>query len=394
MQEGFIDGIPNEFVQTPDGYLWVATESGLARFDGVRITPFQLLTGQTLSSSEVLSLLAAKDGSLWIGTSNSLEHWKDGVLTKYQSRGRVNSIVQSADDGIWIARSRVRDPDGGLCRVAELKLQCYGEREGIPTTIASALAQATDGAFWISTPSNLIRWRDGHSSSVAVTALQARAGLSGISCLAPSPDGSLWVGIAEAGRGLGLQHVVKDRWEEIVQANFNSNTLRVGTLLLDSRGALWIGTEGQGLYRIYGNVVDHYQAVSGLSSDTVWALFEDREGNIWAGTNKGIDQFRDLSVISFSSEDGLKAGTVESVLAIKDGSVLVGGSGSLDVIREGKISSVNKDNGLPGTAVTSMFEDHQNRLWLAVDNGLFRYSQGKYTPMKSPRVRLSGQLRI
>src|SRR6516165_2548333 len=83
VREGFTKGRISAIAQTPDGYLWLGTEFGLMRFDGVRAASWQPPAGQHLPSSRIYSLLAASDGTLWIGASRGLASWKDGKLTQY-----------------------------------------------------------------------------------------------------------------------------------------------------------------------------------------------------------------------------------------------------------------------------------------------------------------------
>ncbi len=117
IQDGLFGGAPNAIAQTTDGYLWIGTQGGLTRFDGVRFVPWVPLKGKLVSSG-IFSLLAGTDGSLWIGTSTNLAHLQNGNLTNYLGAdGRVNSIVQGHDGRIWITRSRVHDDKGPLCEV-------------------------------------------------------------------------------------------------------------------------------------------------------------------------------------------------------------------------------------------------------------------------------------
>jgi hypothetical protein len=83
VRDGFRTGAISSIAQTPDGYLWLGTEFGLLRFDGVRAVPWQPPPGQHLPSSRVFSLLAARDGTLWIGAAKGLASWKGGMLTQY-----------------------------------------------------------------------------------------------------------------------------------------------------------------------------------------------------------------------------------------------------------------------------------------------------------------------
>ena len=108
-----------------------------------------------------------------------------------------------------------------------------------------------------------------------------------------------------------------------------------------------------------------------------YKLFEDREGNVWAATSKGIDNFRDLRIVSFSTAEGLSAEEVDSVFAARNGDVWVGGPSSMDLLRNGHISFVLAKRKMSGGA-TAFFEDHANRLWVGIDETLRVYENGKF----------------
>src|SRR6266581_7294524 len=103
IRDGFSEGIITSIAQTPDGYLWLGTEFGLLRFDGVRPTPWQPQAGEHLPSTFIRSLLAARDGILWIGTDRGLASWKDGKLTQYsQLAGQaVQSLLEDREGTVW-----------------------------------------------------------------------------------------------------------------------------------------------------------------------------------------------------------------------------------------------------------------------------------------------------
>ena len=158
----------------------------------------------------------------------------------------------------------------------------------------------------------------------------------------------------------------------------------VGTLMFDRDGNLWVGTVGKGLFRIHGNVVDHYGPYEGLSSDSVCALFEDREGIVWAGTTSGIDSFRDPSVATFSAVEGLGKDVAAGVLASRDGTIWVANAGSLDHIKNGTVSSIRTEDGLPGHQVASMLEDRAGNMWVGVDDGLYLFKDGRFRRLPEP----------
>jgi signal transduction histidine kinase/ligand-binding sensor domain-containing protein len=379
MQEGAFDGVPNAIVQTSDGYIWIGTESGLIRFDGVKFTPWNPPSGRRLPSSNVLSLLNASDGSLWIGTTRGLSHWKNKDLVNYTNEhGRIDSIVEDSEKRVWIVRTRSPDIAGPLCQVIGDRLRCYGRAEGIPFLYAGDLVQDYAGNLWVGGTDTFSRWRFGSSTTYKVPTGLKSGVVLGTMSLAASRDGSLWVGMPLGGAKLGLQQLIHGMWKPFVAPGLDGSSLEVETLFLDRDNALWVGTNDQGIYRIYGNKAEHFGSADGLSSDSINGFFQDREGNLWVATSKGVDSFRDLRVTTFSEREGLSTDSVSAVVASRDGTVWISNGRALDSFRDEKISSMTARNGLPGREVTSLLEDHEGNLWLGVDNGLFVYEGGKF----------------
>jgi signal transduction histidine kinase/ligand-binding sensor domain-containing protein len=383
IQDGIFTGAPNAITQTTDGYICIGTQTGLVRFDGVQFVPWTPLAGQRFfSGNSIFSLLAGNDGSLWIGTGTNLARLKDGNLINFaDALGRVNAIVPDRNGSIWFTRSRVRDANGPLCQVVETKLRCYGKPDGITAPYAGPLTVDSSGNFWLGSTAALTRWSPGSASSFAPPALKAAEGLSGLQALVANPDGSLWIGINQAGPTLGLQQLVQGIWKPVVTPEFDGSTLEVSALFLDRQNTLWIGTDSQGLYRLHDGKVERFRGADGLSSDTVTGFYEDREGNFWVATPEGLDCFRDTRVISFSTREGLSKNAVTSVLAARDGTVWLGNA-ILESLRADKSISLPATINFPGKQLTSMLEDRAGRLWMGVDNGLSVYEAGRYVTVK------------
>jgi signal transduction histidine kinase/ligand-binding sensor domain-containing protein len=381
LQDGVLPSMPNAIAQTTDGYIWIGTESGLIRFDGARFVPFQPPTGENLRFPAINSLLGDADGSLWIGTGAGLAHWKNGHLTSFLTGiGRINSIIQTNDGGIWVARSRPFESEGALCHVEGSKLRCFGTTEGIPFTSASPLIEGNAGSLWIANASELVHWNHKESTIFAPPQLAVKAGLGGYAALISESDGTLWAGMLKAGQGLGLQHLKEGVWKPFVSSDFDSSKLAVTALLLDRDGALWIGTRDQGVYKIHGHRVDHYRSADGLSSDSVNNFYEDREGEIWVVTSRGMDKFRDLAVISYSTGEGLSGDDASAVATSRDGKTWVANFGALDLIQGDQVSLADKQRKLPGRQLTALLADDRAHLWVGIDNGLSVFANGKFTP--------------
>jgi PAS domain S-box-containing protein len=393
IQDGFFAGTPNAIAQTSDGYLWIGTQAGLMRFDGVRFVSWSPPEGKELPSSRINSLLGARDGSLWIGTTMGLARWRNGELTNYRDRtGSIMAILEDRDGTIWIARAAVSDEKGPLCQVTDTALRCYGRDDGIALSYAVTLANDSVGNLWLAGGTKVSRWRTNSADTYVSAGLNPDEIFNGVLALAAGPYGSLWVGLVHAGNGGGLQQLAQGKWKPFVTPEFDGRRLKVTALLVDRDSSLWIGTLNRGIYRIQGNNVDHFGNSDGLSGDAVTRLFQDREGNIWIATSSGIDNFHEVRVATFSTRQGLSADQVNAVLASRDGTVWIGNYG-LDVLRSGKINSIQPQNGLPGRAVTSLLEDRAGRLWVGVDKELSVYERGKFRKISAPDRKPLGAVR-
>ena len=378
VQDGVFTGAPSAVTQTADGYMWIGTENGVVRFDGVRFTRWKP-DGNELPSSDIYNIFGARDGSLWIATSAGLSRWHHGALTNYiHNPATFVPLAEFPDGTIWVIREEGGTALAIVCRVTSSGLQCYQDGDAIPPGSYTAIAtEDTSGDLWIGSQTALVRWRPGSSSVYTPPALSSHAGV-GISGIAVRPDGSLWVGMALRGHGLGLQQFVRGVWKPLVVPGFDSSTLVVQTLFLDHNNTLWIGTFDQGIYRISGEQVDHFGSADGLSGDTVRRFAEDREGNLWVTTSRGIDCFHDVRVASFSKHEGITVTELDAVLAARDGTIWIGGADALNALYDNKVTSIHAPRGVPGNQYTALFEDHAGQMWIGIDSTLWLYANGAF----------------
>jgi signal transduction histidine kinase/ligand-binding sensor domain-containing protein len=382
--DGFFGGRLLSIAQTTDGYLWAGTLQGLYRFDGARFTHFDPGKNQELPNPIITSLLGSRDGSLWIGAGSSLSRWANHKLVtvfNLNTPGDVNSIVEDQRGTIWFLRV-FPSHHSELCQVIEMALRCFGPADGINILDASALALDSHGGVWIGGATGVVRWEPGSSNVYPISALKSNEGLVGVAALAAKPNGGMWVGIAGSGRGKGLQQLAGGNWRPFQNPDLDGSTVPIITLLEDREGALWIGTAQEGIYRAYGGRVEHFDSAAGLSGDYVQNFFEDREGNIWVVTSRGLDFFRDLPVVTYSTHEGLSTDLVNTVFASRDGTIWVGGFHGLDSLQGYKVKSVRTGKGLPGSQVEAIFEDRAGQLWVGVDENLFVYKGGRFKPIR------------
>jgi signal transduction histidine kinase/ligand-binding sensor domain-containing protein len=394
-RDGAFNGSASVIAQTTDGYLWIGTNTGLVRFDGVRFASWNPPSGSRLLDSRIFSLLGAHDGSLWIGTGYSISRWKNGALTNYPDlSGRIESIVEGDDGAIWIVRTQPTDKAGPLCRVKggdedkdknkDEPFHCYGATAGIPFALATQLSKGSSGELWVAGYSELCRWQLGSCTSYFENGPRRLETFASLRAVTAGANGSVWAVIHRSNRihSLQLEHFEHGSWISVAFPGVSIDNSDVTTLFVDRHETLWVGTANHGVLRIRGKDVDRFGNIDGLSSDAVLRFSEDAEGTLWIVTSAGIDNFRDLKVTSYSMREGLSGAAASSVFASRDGTVWIGNFQALDSLRDGKISAIRGTQGLPGVNVTTMFEDHAGRLWVGLDTGLWVYDQGVFRAIR------------
>src|SRR6202162_3489729 len=250
IEDGVFNGAPNVMAQTTDGYLWIGTQSGLMRFDGVRFVSWRPPEGNELPSSRINSLLGARDGGLWIGTSAGLAHWRNGNLTNYRdATGSIMAILEDRTGAIWIARGTISDKRGPLCKVTDAGVRCYGSDDGLALLFAVALANDALGNVWLAGGATVSRWQTSSADTYVPAGLHPAENFNGVLALASRPDGSVWVGSGDAGKGGGLQPPAAGAGKPFVPPEFEGSTAQVTVFVLSPDRSPWVGTLNEGIYR-------------------------------------------------------------------------------------------------------------------------------------------------
>jgi len=378
------DGLPHNSVramaQTTDGYMWLGTHAGLARFDGVRFTVFNRSNTEGLNVDLVLALAAARDGSLWIGGRDGFfGRYKDGKFVPYSlgetiPDNNIRDILEDRQGNVWIATQK-----GGLKRIAGDRVTTYTPPDGLGSNFVRCLYEGLDGTLWAGTNNGLSRLKDGKWTTYGV-----KDGLShqDVWALAGASDGSLWVGT----RLGGLNHYQNGRFRSYRSKDGLSNDI-VLSLREDRDGNLWIGTDGGGLNRFDGSRFSHIGTDQGLPNSIVRALFEDHEGNLWAGTaGGGLSQFADQRFTTLTTDEGLGSDLVWSVHEDHAGNVWIGtAGGGLNRWSQGIITPFVARDALNSNLVWPVYEDRENRLWVGSEpNHLHRLTGTRWQTFPQP----------
>ena len=395
VREGFSEGAIFSIAQTPDGYLWLGTEFGLLRFDGVQNVAWQPPAGQSLPSRDVRTLRVARDGRLWIGANGGLASWKDGQLTHYpELDGKaVETLLEDRAGTMWVGAWA--PPVGNLCAIQKDGTMCYGE-DGRFGSGVTALYEDGAGNLWAGGMTGLWRWNPGPPKLYPMPDPTLR-----INAVIEGDDGSILIA-----KNSGITQLKDGRTEAYpLPAGLQFKPYR---LLRDRNGGLWIGAVvDAGLLHVHEGRLDVFNQPDGLAGDAVTCLFEDREGNIWVSTIGGLDRFRDLAITTISVNQGLSSRGVESILAASDGSIWIGTDDGLSRWKNGQFTIYRKRNaqavgggaggligkaglvreitrsGLPDDEVDSLFEDDRGQIWVTTPRGVAILESDRFIPLSS-----------
>ncbi len=369
-------GLPQNSVlsiaQTPDGFVWLGTEEGLARFDGIAFRNFDRRNTPVLRSNEISALLCDQSGRLWIGTGGGgltvLDH---GVFTTYSqanglSSDSITALEEDASGTLYIGT------DGGGVNVFKNgKFRAYKTADGLPDNAVHSLARDVGGTVWVGTHSGLGFLRAGRAGAYKEPELAGKQ----ISAVRAGPQGDLWVGTNDS----GLFHVADSQLTHYTTRNgLGSNA--VWNILIDRAGLVWAGSGAGGVSRFRSGAFDHYGTRDGLTDNDVTSLFEDRDGSVWIGTGSGgVNQLRDAAFLTLLTQDGLSSEVVLPVLEDSRGTLWVGTDQGLNRIQNGRVTVYTERDGLADRFIFSLCEDSQHAIWAGSKKGLNRIAAGRIT---------------
>jgi len=366
------NGLPQDSVraiaQTADGYLWFATIDGLARFDGVSFTVFNGSNTPVLRQSAMAALLAAPDGSLWIGTANNgLLRYGNGGFEKLAVSGLpgtgIRALLLDSRGVLWIGA------DTGLVRLDRGRASAVFA--GGWEANVHVLLEYPAGTVWAGANNGLHRFEGG-----VERVFTTKDGMPGdmIWGLAAGAGGALWIGT----HGRGLSEYREGRFRTYDQHNGFGRT-SVLALLSDRDGELWIGTDGGGIIRFAGGEFSSYQTRDGLSNQVIRCLYEDSEGSLWMGTaGGGINRFKEYRVTMRTMREGLPSDSIRSVQQDHSGDVWLGTANGIARIRAlGGLVTYGQNDGLSGEAIFPVIRDRENNLWAGSDVGVLQRFRGE-----------------
>jgi len=358
VEQGLPHGTVRGFAQSADGYLWLATYEGLVRFNGESFRLFDKSSSPGLRNNSVRTVLESRGGTLWVGTVAGLARFDGAVIETVATKEElghdiVNAILESDDGTLWVGTE-----GGGVSSVRDGKIERLNV--ALPGDQINALAVNGD-VLWIGTTRGLARVRGG-----AVDAFTTANGLASATILSlyTDPEGRVYAGTAA-----GLDLIAGDTVAHIAGVPTDQVTALGG----DHDGNVWIGTYSNGLYRLNGGRIASFGIKDGLLNPTVRSIFEDDEGSVWVGTNRGFEQLRAGTFVNWSVLDGLGDEFTRAVFEDRDGVMWVGTANGLSRWENDRWVK-SRDPRLASAYVLSIAQSRDGAHWFGTSNGLYRVS--------------------
>jgi signal transduction histidine kinase/ligand-binding sensor domain-containing protein len=372
------DGAPSnieEIAEGPDGFLWLATDDGLYRFDGVSFERYATPGRLGLPSNYVFRISVTRDGSLWLSYFNGgLSRIKDRELKNFNAGdgllgGQINTVVEDLDGSFWIAGPQ------GLQILRGTTFTNVGSEHGLPVGAVEAAAMDTEGNLWISRAHDVLTLVRGATRFVVSIANltepdQLKAAKIGIWRWQTNGPVTQW-------RVVG-GHPAQTRVLDVDQAR---------SIAEPGDGTVWIGTkhgiqrtstDSDGKQNTPVKPLERFSDRDGLTADDTFSSVVDREGSVWIASGRGLDRFRPVPFTSIEVGSGAP---VQLAHGKPDERMVIATDHLIEI---GSNDPVSLSSPFDGTWARSLFRSDDGSLWVGAVGQLYRYAEGKLLPQSLP----------
>jgi ligand-binding sensor domain-containing protein/signal transduction histidine kinase len=366
-EQGLPQSPARALIQTREGYIWIGSDDGLARFDGLHFTAFGSQEG--IKSGPVSALLEDDHGALWIGsTDHGLSCWKDNQVTTLSTRDGLpsDSITAMAEDPaghLWIGT------DAGLMTFQNGQLSPLKSADSFKGRRITALLKDRLGRMWVGVKDAGV-FQLLNDEFVRLSGDSMDGPLKDSHCLLLDQTGRLWIG---AGEDLVLCCDV-NQWRRyrIPRAQAKSH---ISSLALESDGTVWAGSAGGGLLHFRDGKFYSLPANCGLAGNLIESLLTDSAGRLWVGTDEGLNCLGRKGLFTLSQGEGLGFGAAQGLAEVSPGIVWVGKPNDGLYRWDGRgFNRLFAAGLLPhDSRVTALLVTHNGFCWVATTNSLLLY---------------------
>jgi ligand-binding sensor domain-containing protein/signal transduction histidine kinase len=349
--------------------MWVGTDDGLLRWDGTALN--QAAMPSSLGHFQVLTLLRDRDSNLWVGTAIGLLRINAAGISTLDEKdlrgdGGINALFEDREGNIWVGGAR------GVERIRDSAFVTYSAEAGLPSEHSGPIYADSENNIWFApVEGGLYRLRNTQAEPIRTASLDKDVVYS-----IAGQKGEIWVGRR---RG-GLTRLQYENGPLASQTYTEANGLAQNSVyaVYQSReGAVWAGTVNGGISRFKDGRFVTYTTTSGLSSNTVYSIAEAPDGTIWVATPNGLDAWSADHWRAYTSRVGLPSDNVKCLLEDSTGVLWIGTSEGLASIRSGHIQVFREAPDSLHTEILGLAEDKKGWLWIATSNRVLRVRRDK-----------------
>jgi signal transduction histidine kinase/ligand-binding sensor domain-containing protein len=402
------DGLLNDFVravyQDGKGQIWIGTDNGLFQFLGDRIERIDnnngmppvavhaihedhqgrlwaggsklfCLDGSNYreyrlagegSQNRVKSLTQTRDGTMWVGTIGGLYRMASGADSfrkVKETSGTVRFLKETSDGTLWIGTI-----GHGIYKYWKHEFSQMTAPESLPSNTALNLFEDIESNIWVGTQAGMLRLSKTPIQTVALP----DAGDYDAETVYGDPNGDLWIAAANLFR-------FRDGKATRVRLPGISG-VRIRNVFRDNEGALWIGTEGRGMFRQSSTKLAHYMVKDGLVNNFIRAFLQGRDGSMWVATDEGVSRWHDGRFTNYQERDGLCYFSTRTLAEDRNGDIWVGTDRGVSHLQGGRIAKDAVTEALRHEKIWAIREDSDGGLWFGTrTGGLYRWRFGKLT---------------
>jgi ligand-binding sensor domain-containing protein/serine phosphatase RsbU (regulator of sigma subunit) len=369
-------GLPQNSIfsitQSSDGYLWIATYEGIARFDGMIFTTFSTSNVAELKTSGIWKVYEDSKKNLWFGTNNGgLTRYSHGKFKTFTTdeglpSNTITAIIEDHEKSLWIGTRQ------GLVQRKDGKFKTFTTQDGLSNREITSLYLGADQTLWIGTARGLTAYKNGKFEDIGRTKIIFIN--KSITSVCEDHVGNLWI----ATQGGLVRWNYQNKTYKTFRVDDGLSDDYINKVFCDTWGTLWIGTQSGGLMRVikgYLNELrprfDRFTVKEGLKANSINEIYEDHEGNLWLGLNRGgLNCLKDGKFTNFTTLEGLTDNVTNCIYEDHAGGVWVGTvSGGVSYFKNGKFNNFTTETGLSNNYVRSVLQDRMGNIWLATYGG-------------------------